>query len=511
MRLRRRVLTVALLLGSLVWICAGGVPTVLAASEQVLRVRLLGDIEGLDPAQIRSPHENYLAWNIYNALVRYKPGTAELEPDLAERWEVSKDGKTYTFWLRKNVQWQKGFGRFTAADVKYSFARVMDPATKSRYRGLFTNVERIETPDDYTVRIVLKSSDPSFTTNVLPYRPGWIVNQKAIERYGKDYGLNPVGTGPFTFESWTPGTRGVLVANDQYFEGPPKLKRIEFIPILKDEVAELALKRGELDVVVLRSPEVYQRLKKDPSVVLNERLLSGVWNLWLDTKQGPFTNRDLRRAVAYGLDREGIATAVLQGIAQAAYNTVNPIFPGYTDAISKYPYDPKKAQELIKAAGAQGTTVKLLVSTLAPWPDVMPVFQQSLEQMGFKVESRLVEYGAWFTEVRRRNYNIAAMGLVRPPDALASFSESFASRNAGFQGNFSYYDGVDALIDAAYRAESNAKRLEIYQEIERRIADDSPVVPVFYLKVIVAYRKNVANVPLGILNDMWLYRTSLTE
>lgn len=481
------------------------------AADQVLRVRLLGDIEGLDPADIRSPHENYLAFNIYNALIRFKPGTAELEPDLAERWEMSRDGKAYSFWLRKNVTWHKGFGKFTSADVRYTFTRIMDGSATSRYRGLFHNVDRIETPDDHTVRIVLKSPDPTFATNVLPFRPGWIVNRKAIEKFGKEYGLNPIGTGPFVLESYARGTRAVLTANDQYFEGAPRVKRLEFIPILKDEVAELAMKRGELDVASIRAPEVYQRLKRDSSINVGEKLISGVWNLWLDTKQGPFTNRDLRRAVAHGLDREGIASAVLQNIVQPAYNTINPIFPGYTTDIAQYPYDLKKAQDLVKAAGAQGTPVKLLVSTLAPWPQVMPVLQNSLEQIGFKVEGNLTEYGAWFSEVRKRNYHIGAMGIVRPPDALASFAEGFASRNAGFAGNFSYYDGIDRLIEAAYGAETPAKRLEIYREMQRKVAEDSPVVPVFYLKSIVASRKNVANVPVGIINDMWMYKTYLTD
>ena len=481
------------------------------ADDPVLRVRLLGDIEGLDPADIRSPHENYLAWNIYNALIRYKPGTAELEPDLAQRWDVSKDGKIYTFSLRKNVTWQKGFGRFTAADVRYSFTRIMDGSAPSRYRGLFTNVERIETPDDYTVRIVLKAPDPSFLSNVLPFRPGWIVNQKAVAQYGKEYGLNPVGTGPFALESMSRGTRYVLTANGQYFEGAPKLKRIEFIPILKDEVAELALKRGELDIAVIRSPEVYQRLKKDSSINVAERLLSGIWNLWLDTKEGPFVNRDLRRAVAYGIDREAIASVVLQNLAEPAYNTISPMFPGYTAEIQRYPHDMKKAQELVKQAGAQGTTVKLLVSTLSPWPQVLPVIQNSLEQMGFKVATNLTDYGGFYSEVRKRNYNINAMGLVRPPDPLASFSESFASRNAGFAGNFSFYDGIDAQINEAYRTDSNTRRVELYKEMQRKVAEDSPVVPLFYLKVIMASRKTVVNVPVGILNDMWLYRTSFAQ
>jgi peptide/nickel transport system substrate-binding protein/oligopeptide transport system substrate-binding protein len=151
------------------------------------------------------------------------------------------------------------------------------------------------------------------------------------------------------------------------------------------------------------------------------------------------------------------------------------------------------------------------VSTLAPWPQILPVLQNSLEQAGFKVESNLTEYGAWFSEVRKRNYHIAAMGIVRPPDALASFTEGFHSRNAGFAGNFSHYDGIDGLIDAAYAAETPAKRVEVYKEMQKKVAEDSPVVPLFYLKVVVASRKNVVNVPIGIINDMWMYRTHLAE
>jgi peptide/nickel transport system substrate-binding protein len=507
---RRHLRSIPALLAALalVLVAAGpSAPRAAHAADAALRVRVLGDISTLDPALIRSPNENYLAWNIYNALIRYKPGTAELEPDLAERWEVSKDGRTYTFWLRKNVVWQKGFGKLTSADVKYTFERVMNPATKSRYRNLFQDVDRIETPDAYTVRIVLKSSDPSFMTNVLPFRPGWIVNRKAVEKFGNEYGMNPVGTGPFVLESYSRGVKAVLTANDQYFEGAPRTKRLEFLPIVKDEVAELALKRGELDVATIRSPEVYQRLKRDASVTVSEKPLSGVWNLWLDTKEGPFVNRELRRAVAYGLDREGIASAVLQNLALPADNTINPIFPGYTNDIQHYPYDLKKAQQILKEQKAVGTPVKLLVSTLSPWPLVLPVLQNSLQQIGFKVDTSLTEYGAFYNEVHKRNYNICAMGLVRPPDALATFSESFDSRNSGFAGNFSWYDGVDGLIKSAYAADTDARRLEIYKEIQRKIAEDEPVVPVFYLKVVVAARKNVKNVPVGIINDMWMYRT----
>jgi len=179
----------------------------------------------MDPALITNSNDYTIAANIYSGLLKFNPKTLEPEPDLAKSWNISPDGLTYTFYLRDNVQWHKGYGRLTARDVKYSFDRIMDPKTKSRYRTDFQNVKDIEVVNDHTVKIHFKTPDMSFVRKVLCYRPGYIVNQKAIETLKENYKSGPIGTGPFIFDRWEPGSKTILVANKDYFLGPPKVKK----------------------------------------------------------------------------------------------------------------------------------------------------------------------------------------------------------------------------------------------------------------------------------------------
>ena len=175
------------------------------AQERVLRVRLGADISGVDPAKIFSIENQTLANQVYSGLVRYayeKDGA--IVPDLAEKWDLSADGKTYTFQLRKGVKWHKGYGDLTAEDVKFSYDRVLDPTVNSRYKGEFKLVESVEAVGPHTVRIRLKNKYPGFLNKVAAYNQGFVISKKAMEKLGDQYATNPIGTGPFVFESWAP-------------------------------------------------------------------------------------------------------------------------------------------------------------------------------------------------------------------------------------------------------------------------------------------------------------------
>ena len=229
---------------------------------QEITVRNDVDFSFMDPALITNSNDYTIAVNIYSGLLKFNPKTMEPEPDLAKSWSVSPDGLTYTFQLRNNVQWHKGYGKLTAKDVKYSFDRIMENRVKSRYRTDFSNVREVEAVNDYTVKIHMKAPDMSFVRKVLVYRPGYIVNQKAIETLGTKYNSSPIGTGPFIFDRWDPGSKTVLVANKDYFLGPPKLQKATFLVINEESVAQLALEKGELDLVVFQSLDPLESLKK---------------------------------------------------------------------------------------------------------------------------------------------------------------------------------------------------------------------------------------------------------
>ena len=215
-------------------------------SSQEITVRNEVDFSFMDPALITNSNDYAIAANIYSGLLKYNLKTMEPEPDLARSWSVSSDGLTYSFQLRNDVQWHKGYGKFTAKDVKYSFDRIIDNRAKSRYRTDFSNVREVEVVDDLTVKIHMKSPDMSFIRKVLYYRPGYIVNQKAIETLGAKYNSSPIGTGPFVFERWDPGSKTILVANKNYFLGPPKLQKATFLVVNDESVAQLALEKGDV-------------------------------------------------------------------------------------------------------------------------------------------------------------------------------------------------------------------------------------------------------------------------
>lgn len=476
---------------------------------QVLKMRLMGDIEGLDPAGIRSPHENFLAWNIFNSLVAYVPGSAEVAPQLAEDYKVSEDGKLLTFYLRKGVQFHKGYGELTSEDVKFSFERIMDPETKSRYRTDFAAVDRIETPDQYTVEIYLKEPQPSFIPGALTFRPGWIVSKKAVEELGDKFALNPIGTGPFVFDHYINGTEGVLKANPDYWEGRPKLDEVVFIPILKDDVAEIAVKNGDIALAHVRDPEVYTRMKADSAIKVEEAVSTGIWNLYMNMSKGVMQDLRVRQAVAHAIDRDALTETVLEGIAVAGDSVLNPNFPYYTKDVKRYEPDPAKAQELLKAAGKEGAQIKLVVSTLAPWPLLAPVLKQQLEDAGFKVELVLTEYGAWFDFIANNDYDIAAMGIVRPPIPDVVLANVHSNRN-GTNGNFSHYGGVDELVARVPTLPEDQKGA-IYTQIQQKVAEDVPLLPLFYLKVLILQRPGVENFPVGIQNDVWLLETTVSK
>ena len=299
------------------------VPAVGFSAEKVLNVRFGGDISGLDPASLFMIENQVVSLNIYNALVKYDEKTNEIVPDLAEKWSVSPDGKVYTFRLRKGVKWQKGFGEFTAEDVKYSYERVMNPETKSRYIGEFKVIDRIEVADPYTVKIYLKQPSANFLHKVTSFAQGCIVNKKAIDQFGDKYPFNPIGTGPFIFDNWIQGSEGTILANRDYFEGPPHFDKVVFKVIPEETTAELALLKGEIDILwALQSPEVIQRLKKEKNVVVQERPANSVLNLVLNTTYKPLSDKRVRQAMAYGINRKSLVDNFFMGTKKGGqYNS----------------------------------------------------------------------------------------------------------------------------------------------------------------------------------------------
>ncbi|AOZ90760.1 ABC transporter substrate-binding protein [Paenibacillus crassostreae] len=221
---------------------ATGEPT---GGDKELVVRFYDNPAGFDPATIFRVENENIAFNVFGGLTTYDGETGELVPDLAESWETS-DNKIWTFHLRKGVQWQSGYGEFTAADVQYSYNRIMDPATASTYSAEFADVVKIETPDDYTVVIELSKPNGNFLHVVANYHQGQIVKQEAIEAGGDQVKFNPIGTGPYYVEKIDVNSEIVLARHEDYYKGPAPIKRITFPIIKMNPTLQLPCKMGRL-------------------------------------------------------------------------------------------------------------------------------------------------------------------------------------------------------------------------------------------------------------------------
>jgi len=479
------------------------------STENILKARLLGNISTIDGAKINQVNDHVIAENVYSHLVRYKPGSVDIEPDLAVSWTISRDGKVYTFNLRKGVKWHKEFGGFTAKDVKYSIERTLDPKTKSPNAGDFSLVDKVEVIDDYTVRISLKEPYAPFLTVTLPYRAGWILNQAAVEKFGSEYGLNPIGTGPFIFDRYIPGTEVVLSVNKDYYAGPPKLDRIVFKPISEETVAEIALERGDIDIMYFRSPEVYQRLKVKKGIVVEEKTGLGIYSLVFNIDKKPFSDPRVRKAIHHAINKDQIVKHILGGIATKGTNVLPPNFLSYTEAVTQYDFSPEKAKGLLREAGfGEGFKTTLYYSQLSPWPLVVPVIQEDLKKVNIDVELKGLEHASLMSFIRARKHDFGVQPMLRPPDPDMIFYLMFHSKGTF---NATGYRSEDENIEKARVEMSLDKRKAIYVQLQKKVVEDSPTIPLFYLKVLVARKPYVKGHPVDLLNGFWGYSTYIEK
>ncbi|RLE95430.1 MAG: ABC transporter substrate-binding protein, partial [Thermoprotei archaeon] len=277
--------------------------------EKVLIIARTNKPSSLDPAYIVWTNDYAIGANIYSTLIGYKPGTREMYGDLAESWEVSENGTVYIFHLRKGVKFHKGYGELKASDVKFTFERILDPKTNARYPDFFKSIDHIEVIDDYTIKFVLKYPDSAFLTYIAPWRNSFIVSQKAVEELGKDFSFNPVGTGPFMFESWDSETGDVvLVANPDYYGEKPKVDKVIYKVIEDPYTAYLALERGEVDIVTLDTSisGLLERAKSNPNIKVYEKISGGSLSLTFNLKHPILKDVRVRRAIAYAINKTEI-------------------------------------------------------------------------------------------------------------------------------------------------------------------------------------------------------------
>jgi peptide/nickel transport system substrate-binding protein len=451
-----------------------------------------------------------VATNLFSQLVKFVPGSSDIVPDAAESWDVSEDGKTWTFHLRRGVQFHKGYGELTSEDVKFSFERTLEPKTKSPNRSNLLAIDTIETPDAYTVVIKLKEPSAAILAN-LAYRSGWIVSKKAVEELGNAFSLNPIGSGPFEFQHWQPGGEVSLTAFQNYFEGAASIDELIFIPIVEDNIAQIALESGSIDLAYIRDGEILDQLRSNPEITVQSAPAPRWLALALNASKAPFDNADVRKAVAHALNKPQYVEA-LGGTGIVAETVLAPIVAGYNDKVATYEYDPAESRDLLEGAGLElPVKVDLLYTQIAPWPQLVPVLKAQLEDAGFEIALNGMEHGAWTSERQKGEYSMSVSSLTRPPNAEFMLRFGFHSSEVPPGFNLTFHSASDDLIEAASAELDEAKRVAMYQEIMSIIADEAAFLPLVFPTVDVAYGNYVKGHVAALSSDPVFYNVKITD
>jgi peptide/nickel transport system substrate-binding protein len=461
-----------------------------------------------DPAQWRYTSDWFVYPDLFNWLVRWKPGAAprELEPDLAERWTVSADGLVYTFALRRGVQFHRGLGELTADDVVFSFDRQMKDPKKSFYEAL-GNVKSVEAPDRYTVRITLKERDASFLWAVVAYRPGLIVSRRAVQELGDaGFAKAPVGTGPFEFVQLTPQGEVVLRAHDAYFRGRPAVRQITFVHIGDETTAAAALQRGDVQVIWTRgNPEVVRTLRADRSVTAVRVIeYDNLFQVQFSPNFKPTQDARVRRGLAHAIDRRVIAQA-LPGLDEMAMVMRPPQLFGGSADVSTYPYDPAKARALFREAGFPGGfPVTLMIQKREPETTVAEILAAQWQAVGLAVRLDVLDATAAFDRRREGNFDVTISATARPGDPDLFFRDVFHSDAVPPYGsNFFHYRDADPLIDAGRITIDERRREQVYVALQRKLMTDLPIIPLFYRHYELVYRAPISSMLPGAASMFW--------
>jgi peptide/nickel transport system substrate-binding protein len=472
-----------------------------------------GDWKSMDPAFVTGVLESYVVMNIYAALVQWKYGSMEIVPDLAESWQISDGGLTYTFKLRKGVQFHKGFGEVTAEDVKYSYDRILNPATGAYLAKNYKMIKEVKVVDKHTVQLILGEPYAPLLMRLTAFKAGGIVPKAAVEKYGKKFGMNPVGAGPFEWVKGNPRGDMVLKAFDKYYAGKPKLDQIVFPHIVDATTAYVAFEAGDLDLVNVQDPEIFKKYKADPKIELQTRPGLNINYMVMNTRDKPFSDLKVRQAVAHAIDKKALINTVLKGLATELTGPVPTGCDYYTADVKKYPYDPAKAKALLKEAGyPNGFETTLYTFIWGPAVDVVTAIQGMLAEVGIKARIQADEPSANFEKVWTGKTPVAFFRLTRSSEPNA-YLQTQLDPESFPQWNFGHYNNpeVNKLMKEGVQTAEPAKREKIYAELQKKIMEDLPNVWLYSDNVSVAYHPYIKGFKLDPLWTKKLYPVSVEK
>jgi peptide/nickel transport system substrate-binding protein len=465
--------------------------TMAACKSRVLSEREPGTIvflietypSSLDPRIATDAQSQYIQGLIFNSLVR-RNAHMEVIPDLATLWEIP-DAKTYIFHLRPGVRFHDG-RPLTSADVRYTFESILSGKVASVKAAVFQDILAMETPDPQTVIFRLKEPFAAFLWNLVLPGIGIIP-----EGSGKDFGRNPVGSGPYRFIGSKQEEEIVIERNPLYFREPSKIERVRFRVVPEAITRALELERGSADVALNSlAPDMIPVLQENPALRLTQSPGTAFAYIAMNLDDPFLARREVRQALAYAIDRELILRSLFRGLGRLADNILPPNHWAYEPDVRRYSYDPERARALLDAAGLRPNdngvrfALSLKTSTEESARLLAAVLQDQLSRVGIRLEVRSLEFATFYSDITHGSFQLYTLRWIGGNNDPDIFDYAFHSARVPPRGaNRGHYHNpeVDRLLALARSESDQAKQKVYYSRLQRILAEDLPYIPLWYL------------------------------
>jgi peptide/nickel transport system substrate-binding protein len=451
-----------------------------------LTVGFNSDIAATDPHTTSNFLTSIVMRHMFETLVAYGE-KLEFVPMLAERWEVSPDYRTYTFYLRKGKLFHNG-REMMADDVKYSIQRIMEPKTGNPVRALFNNVEQIEVVDKYTVRFRMKKTDATLLST-LAYIPAVmaIVPREEVEKQGGVM-KNPVGTGPFKFAEWKPDRYLLLERFDGYKPQPGArngfggehivyLDKLKIVPLPEESVAVMALLNKEIDFLINIPFKDFDQFKTEYSKrgIITDVAPGLTWyQLFFRCDKPIMRDVKFRKACAYAIDLDLVARTATRGYSEENPSCIAIANQYYTPAHKKwYKKDVEKAKQLLKESEYKGEEITLYTTKAYPLNYAQSVVVQSeLAAVGIKVKLEVLEWVLLSGRYNKGDFEFISFSLSARPDPTVAYQD--AARTSYFESA-----RLKQILDDSAKTLDFEKRKKLFEEAQEVIYEEVPLIVTF--------------------------------
>ena len=456
-----------------------------AAAGGDLVLAVLSDASSLDPHGSNDVPSSVVQANIYETLVNRNDNN-EIVPGLAESWE-QVDELTWSFKLREGVKFHDGED-FNAEVVKMNLERVLDEAIASPRYFLYEMITSVEAISDYEVEITTEYPFAPLLAHLSHNGGGMIspvqitADYEALEG-GADPGSvvsqEPVGTGYFKFDSWSPGSEIKLVKNEEYWDTPANVDSVTFRVVPDSQVRAADLETGNVHIIDPVQPNEVERLNNSGVASVMQTPSSSLAYLGFNTEKEPFNDPLVRQAISYAIDRQAIISGVYEDFGIPAIGPLAPGIFGYTEEIDAVEFDMDQARSLLEEAGmAEGFSTSIWTNDNPQRQAIAVLVQEALAELNIDVSIEVMEFGAYLEQTAAGEHDMFILGWSNPTgDADYGMYALFHSSQHGNPGNRSFYtnEEVDALLDEGRREADPDARAALYAEAGQILTDDAPM------------------------------------